>query len=491
MKDADKNMGNKKMSYLWLCIAGVLLGFANGHWVVPAAAWLAPAFMLRFLHLQKPVRGLIIGLIVYFTAVSIAFYGVMLIPSFVLFLVMIGVASIISFIPFIADRLVAPRLEGFLSTLVFPVMVTALEYAGSFNPNSGSWGSLAYTQWPNLPLIQIASVTGILGISFLVTWFSSTLAWAWSMGFSWDRVRKGIYIYAGVMVMVLLFGGFRLAFHQYNGKPVMVAGVTSQHIIKPGFMEWLRSSQCPPIERSIKELQEKTGNAALTGAKIIVWSEYTALIAKQEEARYVQCGQDLARKHGVYLLMSAGVMGDSKKVESDNMAVMISPEGKVLWRYCKSYLVPGVESYYMVPGKRNIPIVATPYGNIAAVICFDLDFPAYIRSAAHLGADIILVPSYDWREISPFHTYMAGFRAIENGFTVFRVTGNGYTAAIDESGRVIAGMDYFTTGRYIMSAEIPAQRTLTLYSLAGNWFGWLCIAAIVPLVFVAVRKRQK
>ena len=165
----------------------------------------------------------------------------------------------------------------------------------------------------------------------------------------------------------------------------MVAGITSQYMIKPDFMEWLKSSACPPLERSLKELREKTGRAALTGARIIVWSEYSALIAKQDEAPYVQTGRELARKHGVYLLLSVAVMGDSKKIESDNIAVFISPEGKVLWRYSKSHLVPGAESYFMVPGKKDIPVVNTPYGKIAAVICFDLDFPAYVRSAVGEG----------------------------------------------------------------------------------------------------------
>lgn len=482
------NTGNQMMSYLWLCAAGLLFALAVGQWSTPVAAWLAPAFMLGFLRMQKPARGLLIGLAVYFAAFSIALRGVVLIPSVVIFMAMIGFVSVVSFIPFAADRLLGARLEGFPSTLVFPLTVTAVEYIGSFSPTSGSFGSLANTQLPNLPLIQIASVTGIWGISFTVSWFCSTAVWAWSQGFSWAHIRKGVCVYAGVLAAVLLFGGVRLALNRPEGKPVMVAGVTSQHEIKPDFMKWLKTSACPPLERSLDELRDKTGRAALTGARIIVWSEYSALIAKQDETAYVECGRELARKHGVYLLLSAGVMGNSKKIESDNIAAFIGPEGEVLWRYSKSHLVPGAESYFMVPGKKDIPVVSTPYGKIAAVICFDLDFPSYVRSAAAKGADIILVPSYDWREIAPIHTYMAGFRAIENGFTVFRVTGNGYTAALDTTGRVIGGMDFFTTGSYIMSAEIPVKRSFTVYSVAGDWFAWLCIAALVSLVLVAVRK---
>ncbi|MBN1495336.1 MAG: apolipoprotein N-acyltransferase [Spirochaetes bacterium] len=491
MKGSFMNISSDKKSYLFLCAAGVMIVFACGRWAAPVANWIALTFMLRFLRMQKPVRGLFLGLAVYFAAISIAFYGVMLVPNIVLFLVTIGIISIISFIPFAVDRLLAARLEGFLSTLLFPLAVTTIEYAASFSPASGGFGSLANTQWPDLPLVQISSITGIWGISFLMSWFSSVLAWAWSHDFSWDRIRKGVCIYAVVLVAVLMFGGLRLAFYQNVSKPVMVAGVTTQRPIKPHFMEWLRTSKCPPVEESIAELKEKTDRAALTGARIIVWNEYTALISSQDEPRYVQRGQDLARKHGIYLLLSVAVMGNSKKVDSDNIAVLIDPRGKVVWRYSKSHLAYGVESFFMVPGKKDIPVVDTPYGKIAAVICFDMDFPSYIRLAAKKGADIMLVPSNDWREIAPWHTYMAGFRAVENGFTVLRVTGNGYTAAFDAVGRVLAGMDYFTTGSYLMSAEIPTRRVATVYSIAGDWFAWFCIVSLVAVSVFAVRKGKQ
>lgn len=491
MTETHAATGNGRKPYLLLFASALFSVLAVGQWSAPAAAWIAPALMLLFLRQQKPVKGLLAGFAVYFVALSIALRGVILIPSIVVFLAMIGFVSFVSFIPFAADRLIGARYEGFLSTLVFPMANTVMEYFSSFSPSSGSFGSLANTQLPGLPLIQLASITGIWGISFLVTWFCSIAVWIWSKDFSWERIRRGVCIYAGILAAVLLFGGLRLSLYQPGGKPVMIAGVTSQYVIKPLFMKWLETGACPPLERSLGELRDKTGRATRTGARIVVWGEYTALIAKKDVEEYVRAGQELARAHGIYLLLSAGVMGDSKKIESDNMAVFIDPAGAVLWRYSKHYLVPGAESFYMVPGKKEIPVVTTPYGKIAAVICFDLDFPSYVRTASAQGADIILVPSYDWREISPIHTYMAGFRAIENGFTVVRVTGNGYTAALDTTGRVIAGMDFFTSGTFIMSAEVPTRRSFTPYSLAGDWFAWLCIAAFVPVVVVMEKKGRR
>ncbi len=64
------------------------------------------------------------------------------------------------------------------SYLYFPAAVVTIEYLMSFPP-ANSWFSLAYTQYGNLPLMQLFSVTGIWGLSFLIAWFASGLNWAW------------------------------------------------------------------------------------------------------------------------------------------------------------------------------------------------------------------------------------------------------------------------------------------------------------------------
>ncbi len=74
-----------------------------------------------------------------------------------MFRVASGIAvGIIFFIPFLPDRLVAPKVSPFIATLVFPCSWTALEYVKSLG--NGSWGALAYTQYGNLPFMQLASV---------------------------------------------------------------------------------------------------------------------------------------------------------------------------------------------------------------------------------------------------------------------------------------------------------------------------------------------
>ncbi len=46
------------------------------------------------------------------------------------------------------------------------------------DPFSGTQGNPAYTQYSNLPLLQLLSVTGLWGIVFVMSWLASLVNWA-------------------------------------------------------------------------------------------------------------------------------------------------------------------------------------------------------------------------------------------------------------------------------------------------------------------------
>jgi apolipoprotein N-acyltransferase len=106
----------------------------------------------------------------------------------------------------------------------------------------------------------------------------------------------------------------------------------------------------------------------------------------------------LARTTDTYLDLGMVVLL-SHPVQSSyalNESILIDPKGIVVWRYQKAHPVPGEP---FPPGDGKVPTVQTPYGRLATVICFDADFPGTIRQARQAGADVLLVPSNDWREI--------------------------------------------------------------------------------------------
>jgi apolipoprotein N-acyltransferase len=167
------SLQKEQWSFLWLGMAGLLFFVAHGRWVIPLAAYLAPLFMIRFLREKRPWPGLFIGASVYSGICLFSLSGILPFRGVYYFLYVV-VISCISFLPYMADRLLASRLIGFSSTFVFPLAVTSLEYINSLTGPFGYWGSQAYSQYGNLALLQILSMTGLWGLSFMVTWFGPT-----------------------------------------------------------------------------------------------------------------------------------------------------------------------------------------------------------------------------------------------------------------------------------------------------------------------------
>lgn len=135
-------------------------------------------------------------------------------------------------------------------------------------------------------------------------------------------------------------------------------------------------------------------------------------------------------------------------------------------------------------GDGRVPVVATDAGRIAGVICFDGDFPEFVRQAAQGEADVIILPVNDWLAVKDLHFRMAAFRSIENGLPLVRAAASGLSAAFDPWGRLLAVSDYFATGDGTMTAQVPMGRVSTPYARTGDWFAWGCVV-LAALALVA------
>jgi apolipoprotein N-acyltransferase len=171
------------LGYLWLAIGAVLSLFAvHGRWDIPIAAWLSGVFLLRFVRTRSVEVGLVGAWVV--GAVSAAFWlyesGLAVLdPTLLLCLTL----STVLVMPYLVDRLVAPRLavmSPLLATFVFPLTRVCCEYlTAQLSPAGNIFGSLAATQHGNLPLLQIAAITGSYGVSFLIAWFAAAANTVW------------------------------------------------------------------------------------------------------------------------------------------------------------------------------------------------------------------------------------------------------------------------------------------------------------------------
>jgi apolipoprotein N-acyltransferase len=173
-------------------------------------------------------------------------------------------------------------------------------------------------------------------------------------------------------------------------------------------------------------------------------------------------------------------VGEQRLLE--NKAVLIDPPGAELLSYRKSAAVPGFEAQRKVQGDWRIVTSDTPYGRVATAICYDLDFPSFIRQVGLTGADLLLVPANDWEAVKQMHLVPAVFRAVENGVAIVRATSRGVSAAVDPLGRVLATMDHFATTERVMVAQMPLASVHTVYARFGDWFAWLCVAGLLTMI---------
>jgi apolipoprotein N-acyltransferase len=233
----------------------------------------------------------------------------------------------------------------------------------------------------------------------------------------------------------------------------------------------------------------KTGNIDFFNG--LLWQEYSVAVTEEHEQEFIDRASRLAKENNIYLAMAVAVFPLSYPDRPwQNKLVWVGPDGKIIAEYLKSKPAPPLEP--IAPGGDVIPILDTPYGKIASVICADLDYPGLLHQGRVHEADILLIPAQDWAAADPLHTEMSVFRAIENGVSMVKGTGGGLSIAVDPYGRVINAADYLDPDDAPMIACLPVGGVRTIYSMIGDAFAWLCILGVVAMSIrgYVVKKRR-
>jgi len=126
---------------------------------------------------------------------------------------------------------------------------------------------------------------------------------------------------------------------------------------------------------------------------------------------------------------------------------------------------------------------------IGLAICKDMDFIDTGRAYAGLGAQLLLVPAWDFDVDGWLHSRMAIMRGVEHGFAVARVARSGRLTLSDDRGRVIAEATSEGAGARLIG-DLPLRETRTLYSRWGDWFAWLALGGLLALIALACLPRR-
>ncbi len=495
-KRLETAIQSNRWSYLWLAIATILLVFTYGMYRNPLAACLAPVFLIRFLRSQKIGRGYLLILLALVVASTISWWNTTLENPAVGRIIFGVVVGFLYSIPFLLDRVLVRKFQGFAATLVFPFAAAAFEFLIFWPTPVSTYGSLAYSFSSSVFLTQMVSITGLWGVTFVMCWFASTVNWIWEEGVAWQGIWRGAAVYAGVMLVVLLYGMIRLTAFRTEPGTVRIHGVIETDYTVE---EWSRNiapliatdpaavkaSYMPSNDRYLSA----TIREARAGAQIVVWPELAAVGYQEDLDVLLEQARGIASQEGINLAMGMGLLSPEAAADyiAENRFVLIDPQGQVAWNYLKYGCVPAMGMY-----ATQIPTVDTPYGRLAAVICCDLDFPYVVRQVSKKGVDILLVPSF---EPSPenlqAHSQMVSFRSIENGVSIFRPTIQGISLAIDPYGRTLGAMDDTRVSERVFVVQLPNHHVFTVYSAVGDLFGWLLVVGFAVIVVLAIVRWRK
>lgn len=159
--NTSMNYKRDRLSYLWLALGIVLLPFSMPNWTIALTAWLAPVFLLRFVRTQPLLRGVLLVLLASVPVYALKVFGIYSLGAITDLIMSFGLGVIIT-LPYLLDRVLARRLGGLPGNLVFPLAVTTVWYLNAaLNPSAGTMLNPAYSQYGDLPLMQLVSVTGL------------------------------------------------------------------------------------------------------------------------------------------------------------------------------------------------------------------------------------------------------------------------------------------------------------------------------------------
>lgn len=333
--------------------------------------------------------------------------------------------------------------------------------------------NIGLSQFKFLPLIQISSLAGIWGVSFLLWWVNAALA-------EWVQRRKALPlgIGAGLTVLTLVFGYGSLA-QTPQASPLRVAAIQDLNREETGDL----AAAGGEVDRAAM-----TKEAAAKGARLIVWSE-ESLGGEFEPGKPKDETRTLARS-----LHSALVVGysDDTKPKPYNCAAYVASDGGVL--------SPVHHKIHLYLSERETnkaghaaTVVETPQGRMGLEICFDSCYTGTTREEARLGARLIALPNYDPPTprgvLHRLHGTMLPFRAVENHVPLVRADSNGQSQIINARGGIVGQSALFVPAVLVGTVNLGDGQG-TFFTRFGDWLAYLCLLVAAWGVWRGIAARK-
>jgi apolipoprotein N-acyltransferase len=354
------------------------------------------------------------------------------------------------------------------------------------------WGSLGYSQYLRLPVIQIAELGGVYAVSFVLV--AANAALAACLVLPWRRATGAVVLGGGLIGVTLLFGTSRLAEAPRPAEATI--GIMQPAIEQPLKWEPRHTATTLAIYMAL------TRRAGAERPDLLVWPETAAPTRLEEDPVLLGALRDLAGAYGMPILVGSIDLEGTTPERMYNTAFLVTEAG-ITGRYDKMHLVPfgeylpfssvmgfvkGWAEFVSEMDSGTRPVVFPgPPAPFGIVICYEGIFPDLFRAFVRGGARLMVNMTNDaWfgRTSGPFqHLAMYPFRAVEHRVAVVRAANTGVSAFIAPTGQIARHMGLFARGNMI--DRVPLRVGQTLYARLGDWLVWLAMvvsaASCLPL----------
>ncbi|MBM2838958.1 MAG: acyltransferase [Deltaproteobacteria bacterium] len=493
-------------------LSGVLLALAFPMFDIELLAWIALVPLLFSINGKNPLQSIYLGItaglvfnliLLYWIPVPITIYGKLPLPAGIVLLLLLAsylslyTATLAFLVTFFRTRMGIPLV------LSAPVVWVSLELLITYFLTGFPWGVLGYSQYLNLPVIQIADVTGVYGISFLIVVVNAGIYRVierYMEGLSF-RHGRSIWVALFVLLTAIGYGYWRLgSLGIRNPQSAIRIGIVQGNIDQD--QKWDTEYQRETVDAYLA-LSRKVSEG---GVDLIIWPETAVPLYFQMDETYKPEILKAAKEMKSYILFgSPAYEKDFDAVRYYNSAFMISPDMKVVGRYDKMHLVPFGE---YVPLKKllffvdklaegigdfstgdGIKTLKMSDAEVGTIICYEGIFPNLSRKIVKEGANLFVNITNDaWfgRTSAPFqHLSMYSLRAVENRVPVVRAANTGVSAFIDERGVVTSSTGIFERG--YLKAQVYVSGSKSFYTRFGDLFAYVCAIATLVLLTVAVK----
>jgi apolipoprotein N-acyltransferase len=489
-------------------LSGVMLSasFPPGHleWMI----WIGLIPLLISVENERTLNafrlGMITGLAHYLTLLYWAIYAVntygelgIVASTGVLFLLCLY----LSLYPAVFAVLASLFKKRKFVALGIAVIWASLEYVRAVLITGFPWCLLGYSQFNHPMLIQIADVTGVYGISFLI---AAVNALIYLLMFNRSRLTgKKDFIIETSTVVILILVCLVYGYHRLAGVDTNDKGTKSLQVsIIQGNIDQSVKWDTDFMKESMDKYLAMTRSASRLKPGLIIWPETAAPFFFQDNTDSSQDLLNAAKESGAWIIFGtpAYEREDILFVNYYNRAYLASPEGTIEGYYDKVHLVTFVE---YVPFSNILPFIhrlvtaagdfssgtqsgllKTSNGTAGALICYEAIFPELSRKEVQGGADFLVVLSNDaWfgRTSAPYQLMiMSAFRAVENRRPLIRATNTGFSGFVDPRGRIVYEGDLFSAE--VLTKPVRTDcKEITFYTKFGDVFmyGLLTICLII------------